>query len=100
MNSEEFKRTGGIDASPTAMRKAFHGTYPYQFTEAVIGLGKNCRKNPGGESGAQAMLDSFNHYGDMGMMIIIRSILNHDVKRWHGITAAKAKKMLRKWSGW
>ena len=111
MNSEEFKRTGGIDASPTAMRKAFHGKFPYQLTEAIIALSKNCRKNPGGESGAQAILDSYLHFGpdsvqyyggdgEWSIKLIVRSMLDHDVKRWHGIKAAKAKKVLRNWSGW
>jgi hypothetical protein len=98
MNTIEFKLTGGIDASRTAMHEGMlKFCIPYELREYIIFLGRNARKNPGGESLAQAMLDALNYYGLWGIKNMIKSgLADKEVKRWKGIKAAKAKKRLHK----
>jgi hypothetical protein len=99
MNSDEFKLTGGIDASPTAFHNAMWTKLPFLTIEDLILLGRNARKNPGGESASQAILDCFNHHGVPGLRMIVRAFLRDSaLNRWKGIKAAEAKKHLRKFA--
>ena len=80
------------------MRVAMVDTLPTPIVEAIIALSKNCRRNPGGESGAQALLDGFQHYGEWAVKQCTYYLMQDNLNRWHGIKAAKAKKLLRNWS--
>jgi hypothetical protein len=104
MNTEEFRRTGGIDASKPTFRKALKdSSIPPEVQEAIIEAGKQAMpKNPGGESSSQMLLDSFNHYQEGVLAMHIGNLLKkdhyHHLRMWTGRKAARQKKLLKEWS--
>lgn len=102
MNSEQFKRTGGLDASRTTMQFVFsHSDLPLDLQEAIIEACKNVYNPPGMETMAQAVIDSYTYFGEWwGVKMLFKNSMTREhnsFRKWKGIKAAKMQKLIKNW---